>query len=465
MSTPLTTKRQLKNTNTGIDISVPGFQEESAPLGGVSILYEISVLTTLELFKTSLHSEEDVVHFSIFKAYREINDLQNKLSKKFPKADLPPLPTADKLSCDQKVETLDTFMQSVAKNVDLCSSSTFVQFIGLNSSKQHNVSKIGSAATPSESEVFPKMKFGEKSQTSSSSLFEQMKIPGESSNSKNIKTAPQSLFDEFDDDSLFSSKSYQKKKEQSNETEKKTEKKAVSNKQKSVKSDSEKVVESDIIIQDRKFGDVSLFDEQDFGDYITKDEEALFLVTPSDEKKKNNTLITRPNDTFLSAEEIEDSKENLDDLLDLSPLPIVPPPSEVKIESSEPTISSKPVPLPRKKSLGKIEMTENKKPEVLPRKVFLNKNENVSKPKPPVTSPKPSVGGMKPKPPLKPKPPPKTSKRSETGSADLDSENANKAESIDNSSSSITDGLKELDIIKYIEQEEKSLVSNLSLFD
>lgn len=57
--------RTLQNEETGIDISVPRSQEEEAPLGGVSILYEISVLTSLELFKSRLHRNEDVVQFSV----------------------------------------------------------------------------------------------------------------------------------------------------------------------------------------------------------------------------------------------------------------------------------------------------------------------------------------------------------------------------------------------------------------
>lgn len=57
--------RTIQNEGTGIDISVPRFQEEEAPLGGVSVLYEIAVLTKLDLFKTRLHRNEDVVQFSV----------------------------------------------------------------------------------------------------------------------------------------------------------------------------------------------------------------------------------------------------------------------------------------------------------------------------------------------------------------------------------------------------------------
>lgn len=71
--------------------------------------------------------------FQVYKAYREIEDLYNKLNKKYPKAGLPPLPkysTIDKYTTDEKVEVLDRFMKAVAKNVELCHSSTFTHFIG-----------------------------------------------------------------------------------------------------------------------------------------------------------------------------------------------------------------------------------------------------------------------------------------------------------------------------------------------
>lgn len=39
-------------------------------------------------------------------------------------------------------------------------------------------------------------------------------------------------------------------------------------------------------------GNISLFDEQDLGDYITKDEEALFLMdTKNEDKSKKNSLL------------------------------------------------------------------------------------------------------------------------------------------------------------------------------
>lgn len=46
-------------------------------------------------------------------------------------------------------------------------------------------------------------------------------------------------------------------------------------------------------------GDISLFDEQDLGDYVTKEEEALFLVSSNNDgmSKKNALLFSNPDES------------------------------------------------------------------------------------------------------------------------------------------------------------------------
>ncbi|GFU24179.1 HCLS1-binding protein 3 [Trichonephila clavipes] len=324
MTTPSVTLRSIKNEDTGIDISVPRFKEEEAPLGGVSILYEISVLTRLEVFKTRLHKSGDVVQFTIYKAYREIDELYNKLNKKYPKAGLPPVPkasTAGKYTSDEKVEALDLFMKAVAKNIEICHSSTFTHFIGINSHRlpSFTLPKPGSSdcvitndtveskKTDNNSEVFPKMKINvvEKIQPVSQTvknidLFEEVQLTKESIiNTNTQRRSSQGLFDDFEDDSLFSSKPAEKapiqvQEKNVKESKEKTEiKKPEAPKRKEKKPPVENVDDSQIIIKDRKPGDISLFEDQDFGGYITKDEEALFLVTsPSSDNKKNTLLFS-----------------------------------------------------------------------------------------------------------------------------------------------------------------------------
>ncbi|GFY43110.1 HCLS1-binding protein 3 [Trichonephila inaurata madagascariensis] len=484
MTTPSVTLRSIKNEDTGIDISVPRFKEEEAPLGGVSILYEISVLTRLEVFKTRLHKSGDVVQFTIYKAYREIEELYNKLNKKYPKAGLPPVPkasTAGKYTGDEKVEALDLFMKAVAKNIEICHSSTFTHFIGINSHRLPSFTlpkpessdcditndTVASKKTNNNSEVFPKMKINvvEKIQPVSQTvknidLFEEVKLTKESTINTNIqRRSSQGLFDDFEDDSLFSSKPAEKapapvQEKNVKESKEKTEiKKPEAPKRKEKKPPVENVDDSQIIIKDRKPGDISLFEDQDFGE---KEE-------PLDEIDKS-------------------VNENLDDLLNLEPLPNSPFLSK-RLEKSEPEqIDSeppKPVPLPRKKSLGIVETEQPPKPEVRPRKVFLNKNDTPSqdqnqKPQPPVRPPVPAKPSMpvssKPAPPPKPKPPPKKPKptiQKENKTEDLDAANANEPGETENMNtvSGLAEDLKELDILKYIEQEEKSVDAQLNLFD
>ncbi|KFM70189.1 HCLS1-binding protein 3, partial [Stegodyphus mimosarum] len=518
MSTPSVTLRSLKNEETGIDISVPRFQEEEAPLGGISILYEISVLTRLDLFKTRLHKYGDVVHFSIFKAYREIEDLYNKLNKKYPKAGLPPVPkssTADKYTSDERVQALDNFFNAVSKNIEIIHSSVFTQFIGINSqrlpsfsmpktdssneSDKTNSEEVKSKGNSGEnisnscvSEVFPKMKVlaAEKTVDKPSvlpsdsaknlDLFEEVKSGKEATSTDiSTKTVSTSLFGDFEEDALFTSKPVKpapqpKKVENVSSTTRSPTEKIPSPKKPAVVMSDKNVDDSQIIIKDRKVGDVSLFEEQDLGDYITKDEESLFFVTPSSEESKKNILLFL-DDGISSTENDLSVNENLDDLLNLELLPS----SSIltkKLETEElmesqpvpkPEEIAKPVPLPRKKSLGKLDVEGiPKKPEVLPRNVFMNKPQVPSKPS------VATAGAAKPAPPPKPKPPPPTKPKpailkNHTDVQGLDAANANEPEKMENLNtvSDLANDLNKLDILKYIEQESKTLEAKPSLFD
>lgn len=529
MTAPSVTLRSLSNEETGIDISVPRFQEEEAPLGGISILYEISVVTKLDLFKTRLHRNEDVVQFSIYKAYREVEDLYNKLNKKYPKAGLPPVPRSssiDKYSSEEKVAALDRFMHAVAKSVELCHSSTFTHFIGINSQRlpsfttsnilqpadnaetssvetgNPSVKDVKNKLTEDLSDVFPKVK----SVTSNSEdkvteaitkpenvdLFEEVKLIKNTEQTVDIKIGPHrgSLFDDFEDENLFSTKPTPAPVSPPKPAEKLPDKKPLK-KEPEKKIEEENIDDSQIIIKDRKLGDISLFDEQDLGDYVTKEEEALFLVSSNNDgmSKKNALLFSNPDE---SAETQPGLHENLDDLLNLNPLPISPAHTEIPKSTclqseSEKLMSSnsnqiekqpkRPVPLPRKKSLGKSDSEESNtmtRPEVMPRKVFLTKPEVPSKPirsstaqsvsrtaKPPVSA--------KPVLPPKPKPPVKAAKPTiRKNSKGLDAVNANESPRIlenQNTMSTVADDLNKLDILKYIEQEQKTLEAEPSLFD
>ncbi|XP_054712819.1 HCLS1-binding protein 3-like [Uloborus diversus] len=523
MTTPSVILKTLKNEETGIDISVPRFEEEEAPLGGISILYEISILTKIDLFKTSLHKSEDVVHFSIFKAYREIEEFVNKLKKKFPGISLPAIPKyslAENYTDQEKLQALNEFMEDLSKNREICVSPIFTQFIRINPNQLTSLKSCTTSditqnfESGTEKDIFLKMK--KKTDSEDKQSFLQSSVPSEINDdlfqSKlKEKTAngtismkqnlSAGLFDEFDDDNLFSTStaktvSSNRKKVEKNHEVRSTK---IEPRKKPEVGKTLDVDDSQIIIKDRKQGDLSLFDEQDFGDYITKEEESLFLVTPNIKEGKRNTLLLLSDDTPSSKTD-SSSQENLDDLLNLEPLPESPsankkflemefekevkeeslqsPPSKVasvEDEKPEKPLPSKPVPLPRKKSLGKVDTEAIPKPEVMPRKVFLDKPQVPSKPAPPpvaTRSKAPPPVQAKPTLAPKPKPPPLRPKpgnlvKSKDAKA-LDVANANDSETNSsnlNSGSDLTNDLNQFDILKYIEQEEKILESEASLFD
>ncbi|KAF8795652.1 HCLS1-binding protein 3 like protein [Argiope bruennichi] len=412
MTTPSVTLRSIKNEDTGIDISVPRFKEEEAPLGGISVLYEIFVVTRLEIFKTRLHKSGDVVHFTIFKAYREIEDLYNKLNKRYPKAGLPPVPKASsKYTDDERVEALDLFFKAIAQNIEICHSSTFTHFIGINSHR------LPSFTLP-------------KTETTTDNCDKPNDVQNE----------------EFDNS----------KKETVNEVE-------VFPKMKI------NAVEKVPSVQ-QPLKNVDLFEE-------VKHTKETTINTKSKGKFSQDLHLSFPDNCEFF---FNRKNENLDDLLDLAPLPNslltskkLEKEPEQSIEKELSPLPAKPVPLPRKKSLGKVEFESQPKPEVKPRKVFLNKanestEEQRQKPELPVRPPvpaKPTTVQTKPAPPPKPKPPPKKPKpnvqTTRNTTNDLDAANANEPGNLNTA----TEDLKELDILKYIEQEEKSLDAQLNLFD
>ena len=56
--------RELKNKNTGIDVSIPTHKEIPGLLGA-TIEYQVVVVTILQCFKLPKHKETDVVQFMV----------------------------------------------------------------------------------------------------------------------------------------------------------------------------------------------------------------------------------------------------------------------------------------------------------------------------------------------------------------------------------------------------------------
>ncbi|RMC17178.1 hypothetical protein DUI87_05755 [Hirundo rustica rustica] len=59
----LVTTRQIQNTHTGLDLSVPQYQEIRGKMMSGHVEYHIVVVTRLAAFKSAKHKPEDVVQF------------------------------------------------------------------------------------------------------------------------------------------------------------------------------------------------------------------------------------------------------------------------------------------------------------------------------------------------------------------------------------------------------------------
>ena len=56
--------RELKNKDTGIDLSIPSYREVKGMLGS-SYEYQVMVVSNLQYFKTAKHKESDNVQFVV----------------------------------------------------------------------------------------------------------------------------------------------------------------------------------------------------------------------------------------------------------------------------------------------------------------------------------------------------------------------------------------------------------------
>lgn len=649
MSIPTLTLRSIRNKDTGIDLASPSVQEVEAPLGGTSVEYEILVVTRLPLFKTQLHKNEDVVHFSVYKAYREVEDLHSKLQKKYCLKDLPSIPKQRQIlstSTEEKRLAIDGFVSYIAKSELLSSSSIFIQFLGINPQKQRSLSNAGPvedvvsasdkklsdeteqsgeegkktralsevlwpenkekpslsiggnidlfmSAEPASTEntvdkneeeenaddLFLKVKdYKQKNQHPLSEenvnnekkvtvhvsqnsgttdddvdLFEEVQRMKERESEKTgadlfdtKKKTHHGLFDGIDDGgSTFfginvSSKGSDVLTPQSSSSDSDTKSEISIGKSSSIEilPASRSITEkpsvdftdsrSDVplISKQHKLGEVSLFQEQDFGDSITVDEEPLFLVSQTKEKVIRKNPLLSPKTAAAAARNVEDTEgnENLDDLLNLAPLPSVPQTTKqalfpetledrtviskhksnsqqksdlfsessdslkhqvlkpevegrnkiVKPEASKQSSDARPEPVDRSKAVQQLtsgtktmELKEvqperpvpmprsrppppkpKEKPQVLPRRVSLGK---------PTLPPKPV-------PPPKPKPPGIAQKPSENVPKPLDSSKSSSTK-VQRKTNDAAGELNSFDILQYIEQEEKSSLTEASLFD
>ncbi|XP_019392889.1 PREDICTED: HCLS1-binding protein 3 [Crocodylus porosus] len=130
----LGTTRQVQNAHTGIDLSVPKYQEIHGKMMSGHVEYHIVAVTRLAAFKSAKHRPEDVVQFMVSKKYSEIEEFYQKLAAHYPHTSLPQLPRkvlfVGELDIRERRTAFNDIMKFIAKEVDLATSPELLEFLG-----------------------------------------------------------------------------------------------------------------------------------------------------------------------------------------------------------------------------------------------------------------------------------------------------------------------------------------------
>uniref|UniRef100_V9L0P6 HCLS1-binding protein 3-like protein n=1 Tax=Callorhinchus milii TaxID=7868 RepID=V9L0P6_CALMI len=134
MSEATVTSRAIQNLNTGIDLSVPEYQEIHGKMMSGHVEYQIVVVTQLASFKSAKHKPRDVVQLVVSKKYSEIDALHQKLGTQYPQASLPPMPRkvlfVGESAIKERRATFDEIFRSISKDKTLVTSPELLAFLG-----------------------------------------------------------------------------------------------------------------------------------------------------------------------------------------------------------------------------------------------------------------------------------------------------------------------------------------------
>ncbi|XP_075779545.1 HCLS1-binding protein 3 [Pelodiscus sinensis] len=133
----LATTRQVQNAHTGIDLSVPEYQEIRGRMLSGHVEYHIVVVTRLVAFKSAKHKPEDVVQFMVSKKFSEIDEFYQKLTARYPQASLPPLPRKALFVGESDIRerrvVFNDIMRLISKDAELATSPELLEFLGTKS--------------------------------------------------------------------------------------------------------------------------------------------------------------------------------------------------------------------------------------------------------------------------------------------------------------------------------------------
>lgn len=434
MARATVTIRELKNKETGIDLSVTSYKETKGMLGS-TYEYQLMVVSNLSYLKTPKHKETDNVQFTVMKKLTDFEEMHHKFNTKYSGTAFPQLPKKVLMMNDgiakERRNTLDQFMRFLACTPKLCTDPVLLDFLGVSAMKAGKLKKI----EVSESIVNK----GDKS----SEQKDQIDIEGEvTSDSKDVN-----LFDDDEDDAN--------------------------------KDDDDDLFAAEDVPVDSKV-DLKLFNEPDLSGALAEGEgQDLFIagsrsetkVTTADQSKDDEETT---DDLFSVDDDLDkimkmkiNSKENRstepvksfeEDISDLVKTETID--EEESVTKQKPTPRVKP-PVPKRRDIAKSDETEQKTSanefdsvQVETEKLADSSCKDNKKPKPPLKK-KPEIGSkpvLKPKPGLKPKPE-QVSISKPTGQETDTTEEISVAETI-----------TEDDIMKYIQENTQGSSDDLDLF-
>ncbi|XP_072504779.1 HCLS1-binding protein 3 isoform X2 [Notamacropus eugenii] len=130
----LVASRQIQNAHTGLDLSVPTYQEFRGKMMSGHIEYQIVVVTWLPAFKSAKHKAEDIVQFMVSRKYSEFEEFYQKLTSRYPQAVLPPLPRkvlfVGESDIRERRAAFNDIMRQIAKDGELATSPELLAFLG-----------------------------------------------------------------------------------------------------------------------------------------------------------------------------------------------------------------------------------------------------------------------------------------------------------------------------------------------
>uniref|UniRef100_A0A670ITG6 HCLS1-binding protein 3 n=1 Tax=Podarcis muralis TaxID=64176 RepID=A0A670ITG6_PODMU len=139
----LVTTRPLQNTHTGIDLSVPEYQEIRGKMMSGHVEYNIVAVTQLPAFKSAKHKPEDIIQFMVSKKYSEIEEFYQKLATRYPQSSLPPLPRkvlfVGEFDIRERRAAFNEIMRSISKDTDLATSPELMEFLGTRSTSATDI--------------------------------------------------------------------------------------------------------------------------------------------------------------------------------------------------------------------------------------------------------------------------------------------------------------------------------------